>query len=195
MHKMILIGQFLSRNRPLSRFQQVLRSHLFCFRKWSWNIWLQHFLSPKKQFRIKIFPALAVYVSKTSFWRRIALTGRTYRQNSRKSVRTKKPVFWAKCGVFPIFCRPQLYPMRLIFGYIMSNCQGYQTPKFHVRTFFTSPRYRPKGGRFFVFLLKSGRKFGPKYPGPVLSDSQWKKTFFIYPNFSSLCTVIRVLLS
>ena len=128
-------------------------------------------MGPKKQFFTN-FLAIAVYAAKSIFWRRITPAGRTYRQNSRKSVRAKKPVFWAKCGVFPKFCRPQLYPIRLIFGYIMSNCQGYQTPKFHVRIFFTYPRYRPKGGRFFGFLLKSGRKFGPKYPEPVLSDSQ-----------------------
>ena len=118
---------------------------------------------------------------------RITPAGRTYRQNSRKCVRAKKSVFWAKCGVFPKFCRPQLYPIRLIFEYIMSNyCQGYQTPKFHVRTFFTSPRYRPKGGRFFVFLLKSGRKFGPKYPGVGTGFYQIpseKRRFSYIPTF------------
>ena len=98
MHKVILFDHVMSRNRPLSRFQQVSGSYLFYFRKWPSNIWLEHFLSPEKQF-FTIFPALAVYVSKTSFWRRITLTGRTYRQNSSICCSSKN-TFFGQSGLY-----------------------------------------------------------------------------------------------
>ena len=75
------------------------------------------------------------------------------------------------------------YPIRLIFGYVMGNCQAYQRPKFHVRSFLAFGCALEKGSIFPFFWPKRAENVGSGIRNRFYRISHQKTRFLSIPAF------------